>query len=266
MNVGDWAELLALREAAGSKAHFLAYHIRRHGWGSAMPLPTPQPTEAHRHLAQRQVAALLRLDLTVVPVHELPPHLAQAHPMPVALFVRGAAELLHRLPAVAVVGARRAGPRGCAWARQLACALAHGGSLIISGGAMGVDGAAHQGALDARAPTVVYMGTAIDRAYPHHNLPLFSRVLQQGGALVSEHPPYAKTFKSSHALRNRLIAAHCERLVVVEAALASGTLGAVRFARRLGRQVFVAPEEVGGEREGLQAILAEGWGQVWPGR
>lgn len=184
--------------------------------------------------------------------------------MPVALFVRGARELLQRRPATAMVGARLAGPRGCAWAHELAQELACEGHLIVSGGAMGVDAAAHLGALAAQQPTVVYMGTAIDRAYPRFNLPLFSRVLQLGGALISEHPPFATTYKSGHQRRNRLIAAHSERLIVVEAAMGSGTLGAVQYARRLGRPVFVAPQEVGGERRGLQHILEQGWGRTWP--
>ena len=258
-----WAELLALRAAAGPQQHQLAEHLLRHGLQGAVPLPTPAPQAAHRRLADRQVAALLRLGLTLVPIDALPAYFAAVRPMPVALFVRGCVQLLARRPAMAIVGARKAGAGGVRWAAALSLAQARAGELIVSGGAMGVDSAAHRGALAAQGPTVVYMGTAIDRIYPRHNLALFADIVQQGGALVSEHPPYAATFKSHHALRNRLIAAHGERLVVVEAALASGTFGAVQYARRLSRPVFVAPPEAGGERQGLEAIIARGWGQIW---
>jgi DNA processing protein len=243
----------------------LAEHLQGHGLQGAAPPPTPAPQAEHRRLAERQVAALLRLEITLIAAHALPPYLAAVRPLPVALFVRGRAELLFTRPATAIVGARRAGTQGVRWAEALSLERARAGELIVSGGALGVDTAAHRGALAAGGPTVVYMGTAIDRAYPRHNLPLFADIVQHGGALVSEHPPYAATFKSHHALRNRLIAAHGDRLIVVEAALNSGTLGAVQFARRLARPVFVAPAEAGGERQGLEAIVERGWGHVWPG-
>lgn len=266
MRTSHWVEFLALCAAAGAKKPLLAAFLRAHGWPlrATAELPTPAPTAAHWHLAERQAAALTALGLHLVPIFELPDHLAQARPMPPALFVRGNPELLAMRSATAIVGARKAGPKGCAWAQQLAHSLAKRGHLVVSGGAMGVDGAAHRGSLTGGGTTVVYMGTAIDRIYPAFHAALFSTVLQRGGALVSEHPPFAVTFKGDHAKRNRFIAAHSEQLVVVEAALASGTMGAVTFARRLGRRVLVAPREVGGERSGLEDLIARGWAHLYP--
>lgn len=259
------AELLALRAAAGSRQHALACALQAEGLDRVSRTGLFAPTDAHRALAARQMTALTRLDLTLVPIWLLPQPLREVTPLPVALFVRGDARLLYQRPAVALVGARRAGAAGVAWAQAQAEALSVAGTLVVSGGALGIDTAAHEGALCTGKPTLAYMGTAIDCIYPRSNADLFARMLMAGGALVSEHPPYARTFKGHHALRNRLIAAHAQALLVVEAAPASGTLSAVGFARRLHRPVFVAPALVGGERGAIDDLLRRGWAHTWPG-
>jgi len=129
---------------------------------------------------------------------------------------------------------------------------------VVSGGARGIDGAAHRGALAAGAPTLAYLGVAVDRIYPSRHRPLFARILRDGGALVSEHPPRATTRKWAHADRNRFIAAQSRRIYVAEADEGSGSLGTTDWANRLGVEVLVSPPGVAEKRAGLDALVAAG--------
>jgi DNA processing protein len=143
---------------------------------------------------------------------------------------------------VAVVGGRRASPLRRAAARAIGAGLARAGWCVVSGGAPGVDAAAHAGALDAGGRTVVVLGCGLDVPYPRANTGLFARVRAAGGTLASEHPP-ATPPRAAHFLpRNRLIAALSTAVVVVEAAEDSGSLSTARAAgsRGLGH-VLVLP-------------------------
>ena len=133
-----------------------------------------------------------------------------------------------------------------------ATACATNGETVVSGGAYGVDAAAHRGALAAGGPTVVCMGTAIDRVYPAAHRALFTTILERGGVLLSEFPPGANIGAWGHARRNRLIAALSERLLLAEAAKGSDSLQTAQWAARFQRRVLVPVPEVGGVREGLE--------------
>jgi DNA processing protein len=158
-----------------------------------------------------------------------------SHP-PDVLWVRGGLPAEGRRT-VALVGARAATGAGCARARALASQLARRGFLIVSGGAFGIDAAAHEGALDAQAPTYAVLGCGVDVVYPDRHGPLFSRIIAQGG-LLSEYelgtPPRAGQFPA----RNRIIAALADAVIVVEAAYRSGALITAALARSLGRPVL----------------------------
>jgi len=143
---------------------------------------------------------------------------------------------------VAVVGGRRASPLRLAAARSLGAGLARAGRWVVSGGAAGVDGAAHAGALDARGPTVAVLGCGLDVAYPRGNAGLFRRILDAGGALAGEHPPGDRPRAAHFPARNRLIAALAEAVVVVEAAGRSGSLITARAAGgRGGGRLLAVP-------------------------
>ena len=103
---------------------------------------------------------------------------------PDPLYVRGL--LTSQGPRVGIVGARRASHQGLAMARQIAGALSNSGVVVVSGGALGIDSAAHRGALAGRASTVVVLPTAIDDPYPRSNIPLFFQIIKDGGAIISE--------------------------------------------------------------------------------
>jgi DNA processing protein len=143
---------------------------------------------------------------------------------------------------VAVVGGRRASPLRRAAARSLGAGLARAGWCVVSGGAVGVDAAAHAGALDAGGRTVVVLGCGLDVPYPRANIGLFARVRAAGGTLASEHPPASQPRAANFLPRNRLIAALSAAVVVVEAAEDSGSLSTARAggSRGAGR-VLVLP-------------------------
>jgi DNA processing protein len=143
---------------------------------------------------------------------------------------------------VAVVGGRRASPLRRAAARALGAGLAAAGWSVVSGGAVGVDAAAHGGALDGGGRTVVVLGCGLDVAYPRANAGLFARALAAGGSVVSEHPPGVPPRPAHFLPRNRLIAALAAAVVVVEAAEGSGSLSTAKAAGgRGGGRVLVVP-------------------------
>ena len=157
-----------------------------------------------------------------------------------------------RKPLVAIVGARRASSLGQELAYNLARELATLGAVIISGGALGIDAASHRGALAAGGSTIVVLPSSIHQPLPRTNLALFEDVLLKGGALLSEydHPPGGKF---SFCARNRIVAALCELLVVVEAKRRSGTSYTIKAAEGLGRIVCAVPWQITDER-GLGAL------------
>ncbi len=158
---------------------------------------------------------------------------------PERLWVKG------RLPApherlVAMVGSRAASGDGCAKARALAADLGRAGFGIVSGGAFGIDAAAHEGALAVGAPTYAVLGCGIDVVYPDRHVALFARIAGNGG-LLSEYPPGTQPRRGQFPARNRIIAALAEAVIVVEAAARSGSLTTARRALDYGREVFAVP-------------------------
>jgi len=173
---------------------------------------------------------------------DFPPLLETIPQPPAALFVAGDAGLLLR-PQVAIVGARGAGPAGLDHARSFARALALAGFTVTSGMAEGVDGAAHEAALDAGAATIAVVGTGPDRVYPRKHHALAQRIAAQG-ALVSEFPPGTAARADHFPRRNRIIAGLALGTVVVEAGLQSGSLITARLAGEQGREVFALPGSI----------------------
>lgn len=224
------------------------------------------PSVVHWHGARRQRIAIETMGIGVVPVWRWPAYLRALTPLAPALFVRGDGALLMER-GIGIVGSRRASAASQAWAAAWARHHAQQGALVISGGAMGIDAAAHAGALTVGGRTLAYQGTPVDRGYPAQNRALQIRIVACGGALVSEHPPGCRTFKSDHAMRNRFIAAHSTCLYIAEAALDSGSLGTAKWARRLGIPILVPPHGVGHARAGIEQLLQAGHAHVcdWPG-
>ncbi|MFJ8051844.1 DNA-processing protein DprA [Streptomyces luteogriseus] len=160
---------------------------------------------------------------------------------PLGLWVRGRPSLrMWALRSVAVVGARACTEYGAHMAATLAAGLAEQGWVVVSGGAYGVDGAAHRGALGAGGATVAVLACGVDRPYPRGHTQLISRIAEQG-LVIGELPPGDHPTPSRFILRNRVIAALTRGTVVVEAALRSGSLVTARAAQRLGRHTMGVP-------------------------
>lgn len=170
---------------------------------------------------------------------------------PAGLWVRGA------LPAagarvVAIVGSRAATKAGAARVTSLAAELAQAGWRIISGGALGIDAAAHQGALDAETPTFAVLGCGIDQIYPDRHAGLFRRIAARGG-LLSEYGPGTPPRHGQFPARNRLVAAMAEAIIVGECGIGSGALITARIGVQLGRPLLAVPGS-----PGANGIIAAG--------
>ena len=169
--------------------------------------------------------------------------LAELADAPPLLFVAGAAEILEQ-PQLAMVGSRRASRPGLDTAQSFARALAAGGFTITSGLALGIDGAAHQGALDVAGKTIAVLGTGLQQIYPARHAGLAQRIVEAGGALVSELPLGSAAHASNFPRRNRIISGLSLGVLVVEASPASGSLITARLAAEQGREVYAIPGSI----------------------
>ena len=161
---------------------------------------------------------------------------------PVVLYVIGNPSLLQE-PQVGVVGSRRPTPSGNRVAKEFSEQLARSGLVITSGMAMGIDGAAHQGALSSYGGTIAVLGTGVDQVYPVRHKSIYS-LIAANGALVSEFPLGTTPFAGNFPKRNRIISGLSLGVLVVEAALESGSLISARMAAEQGREVFAVPGSV----------------------
>lgn len=186
-----------------------------------------------------------------------PPRLREIASAPIALFTLGNAGLLDA-PQLAVVGSRRASLQGRRDAAAFAGDLVRGGFTVTSGLATGIDGAAHQGALDAGGSTLAVCAHGLDRVYParHHEL---AHAIAERGLLVSEFPPGVAPRPEYFPRRNRIISGLSVGVLVVEAARASGSLITARLAAEQGREVFAVPGSIHNPlTEGCHALIRDG--------
>lgn len=172
-----------------------------------------------------------------------PALLAELDDAPPLLFLAGAPGLLER-PQLALVGSRRASKPGLDTARAFARSLAGGGFVITSGLALGIDGAAHEGALEAGGKTVAVLGTGLEHVYPRRHLGLAKRIVEQGGAVISELPLNCAPQASNFPRRNRIISGLSLGTLVVEASPSSGSLITARLAAEQGREVYAIPGSI----------------------
>jgi DNA processing protein len=172
---------------------------------------------------------------------QYPEALARIAQRPDALRLRGSLGDRRR---VAVVGSRLTDEYGSDLARSIAGGLARAGVSVVSGGALGVDAAAHEAALDAGGHTVAVLGTGVDVIYPAAHRGLFERILSAGGALLSEQPDGGRGYKANFPRRNRIVSGLCEAVVVVRAGERSGALITAAWARAQGVPVLAVPGDV----------------------
>jgi DNA processing protein len=188
---------------------------------------------------------------------DYPQTMHHLHDPPPVLFLRGRRELLGR-PAVTIVGARRSTVRAREVAERLGRALARAGTPVASGMALGIDGAAHRGALAAAGDTIAVLGRGADRAYPAAHRGLFREIVGRG-LVVSEFLPGTPALPHHFPRRNRILAALSSAVVVVEAGATSGALITVDHALDLGIDVWSVPGPIEVPTcEGSNRLLAEG--------
>jgi DNA processing protein len=189
---------------------------------------------------------------------DYPANLRQIADPPPYLFVRGPARL-HEPGCLAIVGARAASDAGLRMAHRLGMELAAKGFTVVSGLARGVDGAAHQGALDGGGRTIAVMGCGIDVIYPPEHRKLAETIVEGGGAVVSELPLGTQPMAENFPTRNRILSGLCLGVVIVEAAEKSGSLITARMALEQNRQVFAVPgSPLTGKTRGSNRLIRDG--------
>jgi DNA processing protein len=192
------------------------------------------PAKELADAGERGIAIITREDTSY------PKHLLQAYDAPILLYVWG--EILPRdKHAVSVVGSRRATTYGVNATRKLTYQLAHAGFTIVSGLARGIDTAAHEAALAAKGRTIAVVGSGLARLYPPENLALAEKIAAGNGAVISEFPLHKAPDKQTFPMRNRIVAAWCQALLVTECPAWSGSLITANLASEYGKPVFAVP-------------------------
>jgi DNA processing protein len=186
-----------------------------------------------------------------------PASLREIYDPPLVLYVRGELTAKDK-NAVAMVGSRQTTQYGLETARKLAYQLAYVGVTVVSGGARGIDTAAHQGALSAKGRTIAVLGTGINLIFPTENAELFERIAANG-AVITQFPFNRPAHKQSFPIRNRIVAGMTLGTVVVEANLSSGALITANFATEYGRQIFAVPGRIDSPRsKGCHDLIKKG--------
>jgi DNA processing protein len=202
-------------------------------------------------------------EIIAVDQHDLPPHASQTSPPVQKLYLKGNLDLLQK-PAIGIVGSRRASRQGLADAQWFAKDLVAQGITIVSGLAIGIDGAAHRGALaQSDASTIAVLAHGLDQVYPNAHQQLALEIVSRGGLLVSEYPCGTPPQPFQFLHRNRIIALLSRAICLIETASGSGALTTAMAAVELGRDVFVVPGSVHSDlHAGGHHMIRQGAGLV----
>lgn len=251
-------------EGPGALTHGLASAVG----GPPAPLLTPEVEEAIAQQARAPgptLAALHRLELQVLLIGDpdYPPRLLAIEMPPPVLFVQGDPGALDPPHAVAVVGTRAPTDAGRALAMSLATKIGAAGATIVSGLAIGIDGAAHAAAVEHGHGTIGVLGGGHDHLYPRAHRSLAVAIVADGGAIVSEMAPLERPTRWSFPRRNRIISGLSDATVVIQAPLKSGALDTARWAMEQGRDCFLVPGRPGDHAtEGSLNLMREYPGQA----
>lgn len=229
-------------------------HLKRH----------EQPEQTLANIEKIQQALIDgRYGLLFADDADYPAQLSQIYDPPPLLFYRGNSARLHQAQ-IAIVGSRKPTAHAQKITFDMAQYLAQAGYIITSGLAMGVDKRAHLGALsqtnsDYQGRTVGVMGTGIDVNYPNHRDQLFTKIIEQGGCIISELLPHTQPHKHTFPRRNRLVAGLSLATIVTEATIKSGSLITARLTSEQGKQVFAIPSHIDNSNaEGCHHLIREG--------
>ncbi len=180
---------------------------------------------------------------------------------PIGLYVKGCANI--SLPSAAIAGTRKCSEYGRNTAVKLAKALALAGIIVISGGARGIDAAAHRGCLSENGVTAAVFGTGLDKIYPTEHKDLFKQILENNGALISEYPMNSGGESWRFPERNRIIVALAGRVIIAESPEGGGAMITARYAQKLNRELWAVPGRINDETfRGSNSLLNEGTGAI----
>ena len=186
-----------------------------------------------------------------------PSQLIEISDSPLALFALGNIDLMGD-PQIAIVGSRRPSPIGAKVAQEIACDLSRFGLVVTSGMALGVDGVSHRGALERGGDTIAVLGNGLDVIYPTRHRVMYERIREKG-LLLSEYSPGVQPTRYSFPERNRVVSGLALGVVIIEAALKSGTLITARLAMEQNKEVMVVPgAAVSKQYEGSHKLLRDG--------
>ena len=282
--LGDWLRLMLTPGigSEGARKLLAAFGLPQTLW--------QQPTAALRQLLSAtqvdalrtepaSLAALLTLTLNwlqaspsdgirrrilVLGDADYPASLLRIDDPPLMLYLMGNATLTDLTRSVAVVGSRNPSPQGILNARNFARSLGQAGVTVVSGLALGIDGAAHEGALDSLEPgtqrlaTIAVVGTGLDQVYPSRHRELAQRIARNG-LLISEYPLGTPPLSANFPRRNRILAGLAQGTLVVEAALRSGSLITARLTAEQGKDVFAIPGSIhAAQARGCHALIKQG--------
>lgn len=227
--------------------------------GIKKPAAEALAREPASELAKQEIDKAKNLGVSIITWDDetYPALLRNIHNPPTVLYVKGPVEYLNS-PCLAVVGARAATSYGRQVSEDISYQLARRGITIVSGLALGVDAAAHNGALNAGGMTIAVLGCGIDVVYPHQNKKLFEKIVDKG-LLISEYPFGTRPESFRFPARNRIISGLALGVLVVEAARRSGSLITAELALEQGREVYAVPGMVHSPKsEGTHRLLQEG--------
>jgi len=189
---------------------------------------------------------------------QYPPLLLETERCPKQLYYRGTISDWTK-PHIAIVGTRKATKEGLATSKLFARELASCGCVIVSGLALGIDGAAHEGALEAHGKTLAVLGNGLDAIYPRQHEGLAKKIIESGGCIFSEYPENTPSYPNQFLERNRIVAGISIATLVIEAPIRSGSIATARLAIESGREVFVIPGPITNKNyEGSHSLLRNG--------
>jgi DNA processing protein len=253
-DLASWLRLLGAPGVGRGRARKL---IQRLGSLEAAAASLPLSDDTQAHIARSALWLDGNASRSLLCLADYPEALLQSPDPPLLLFLEGQREQLQRLAGMAVVGSRHATPQGLDHAEYFGSELAAAGFAVVSGLAIGIDGAAHRGALSKGASWAV-LGSGLDIIHPRSHRALAERLIAQG-LLISEHPPGTQPLPPHFPVRNRIIAGLSQGCLVIEAAEQSGSLITARLAMEAGREVFALPGPIRSpQSRGCHALIQQG--------
>ena len=241
--LGNARNVLAAGLGSGAVPRLIAASRDLDGLARSMPAPVAIAVAAAAQESDRILTRLMRAGVQFVTLEDdaYPTRLRAIEIPPHVLFVRGDIAALSARRSVAVVGTRRPSEAGRRVAARIAAALSRAGALVVSGLAVGIDGAAHAAVVAEGGVTVAVLGSGHDRLFPPGHRRLAEAIIECGGAIVSELPPEVEPTPGTFPRRNRVISGLADATVVVEAGARSGALLTANWALEQGRECFVVP-------------------------